>query len=176
MKWDFVFISVLLVLLTVGLALGQGDQAKSAPPPMLPADAAQLWTYIAVTNPYQGWAIWPGEEEVVPGVSPHGAFVRIYANAIAMKSLREGKTQLPDGAVLVKANYGKDKTTFLGLTPMVKIKGYNPDAGDWFWVSYSPDGKATAEGKVKSCIGCHEAVGSHDWYFTKYETPAKAGQ
>jgi len=25
-------------------------------------------------------------------------------------------------------------------TVMYKVEGYNPDAGDWFWVKYSPQG------------------------------------
>jgi hypothetical protein len=29
------------------------------------------------------------------------------------------------------------------ITVMYKIKDYNPADGDWFWVKYSPDGKAT---------------------------------
>ena len=38
---------------------------------------------------------------------------------------------------------------------MYKTAGYNPDAGDWYWAKYSPDGKADKYGKPAGCVGCH---------------------
>ena len=46
---------------------------------------------------------------------------------------------------------------------MYKIKGYNPNDGDWFWVKYSPDGKADKAGKPKGCIGCHGTRANNDF-------------
>ena len=42
----------------------------------------------------------------------------------------------------------------------------NPDAGDWFWVKYAPDGKALKEGKPAGCIGCHGAKKDNDYPMT----------
>jgi len=54
--------------------------------------------------------------------------------------------------LVVKDNY-KPNRTLAAITAMNKIKGYNPEAGDWFWVKYAPDGKALKKGKPAGCIG-----------------------
>lgn len=136
---------------------------ENLPPP----DAGQFWTYITETHPYKGWDMWPGYEGMYPGQSPHGAYLKLYANSIALKAAREGKTVMPDGAILVKENYAKDKHTLAAITPMYRVKGYNPEGGDWFWAKYGPEGEVMAAGKVKGCIDCHRAVKSQDWRFTR---------
>jgi hypothetical protein len=55
----------------------------------------------------------------------------------------------------------------MAVTPMYKVKGYNPEAGDWFWGKYGPDGKIMASGKVKGCINCHGVQKAKDWIFTE---------
>ena len=119
----------------------------------VPADAGQVWTHITQCNPYLGWGTWPGYPDIYPGKSPHGAFLKLYANGLALKAAREGKP-MPEGAIIVKENYGKDQKTLMAITPMYKVKGYNPDAGDWFWAKYEPTGKPLKSGKVKGCIDC----------------------
>ncbi len=58
-----------------------------------------------------------------------------------------------------------DKT--LGaVTVMYRVKGYDSDAGDWFWAKYKADGSIEKEGKVAGCIGCHTAAIGNDWIFT----------
>lgn len=133
---------------------------------MPPSDATELWSYITGTNPYLGWGFWPGYTEIYPGKSPHGAYLKLYANTIALKAAREGKL-MPYGAILVKENYGKDKKTLMAITPMYRIKGYNPDGGDWFWAKYGPNGEVIKAGKVKGCIECHSMQKSNDWLFTE---------
>jgi hypothetical protein len=49
------------------------------------------------------------------------------------------------------------------ISIMYKSKGYNPSAGDWFWVEYDPDGKILKEGKVETCIKCHSAAADRDY-------------
>jgi len=131
-----------------------------------PADAAKVWSFITQTNPYLGWGFWPGYTEIYPGKSPHGKFLKLYANSLALKAARAGKP-MPDGAIIVKENYGEDKKTLMAITPMYKVNGYNPEAGDWFWVKYEPNGKALKEGKVKGCIDCHRAQEAKGWLFTE---------
>jgi hypothetical protein len=134
---------------------------------MPPAEGEAFWTYITQTNPYTQWGTWPGYEDIYPGKSPHGAYLRLYANGIALNAVREGKETMPDGAILVKENYGDDQETLMAVTPMYKIEGFNPEGGDWFWGKYGPDGKIMASGKVEGCIKCHGAVKANDWIFTE---------
>jgi hypothetical protein len=131
-----------------------------------PADGEKFWNYITQTESYLGWGYWPGHYGIYPGKSPHGAFLKVYANGIALKAAREGKP-MPYGAIIVKENYGDDKKTLMAVTPMYKVKEYNPDAGDWFWGKYGPDGKIMASGKVDGCIKCHTVQKDKDWLFTE---------
>ena len=55
---------------------------------------------------------------------------------------------MPDGAIIVKENYGKDKEKLMAITQMYLKKGCNPDAGDWFWAKYGPEGEVMSSGKV----------------------------
>jgi hypothetical protein len=160
MKTHLILAVALFAVLT--FATGISVAAEDLPP----ADGAKFWTYITETNPYLGWGYWPGHYGIYPGQSPHGAFLKVYANPIALKAAREGKP-MPNGAILVKENYGKDKTTLMAVTPMYKVKGYNPQAGDWFWAKYGPKGEVMAAGKPKGCVTCHSVKKSADWIFTE---------
>jgi hypothetical protein len=110
----------------------------------------------------------PGYESLAMVKSPHGEWVRVLANPIALKAAREGKKILPGGAIIMKENYDKDKK-LVALTPMYRVKGFNPEGGDWFWVKYAPDGTAMAEGKIQGCIDCHATVKDTDWRFLPFE-------
>lgn len=133
----------------------------------LPAPEGEaLWNYISEENPYENWEFWPGYEGMYPGQSPHGAYLKLYANKAAMEAVRAGKP-MPAGAILVKENYGKDKKTLKAVTPMYKVEGYNAEAGDWFWGKYGPKGKIMAAGKVGSCISCHRGADDQDYIITE---------
>jgi len=159
MKRLVVFLSI-AGMLVFGLAI----VAVSGDLP--PTDAGKLWTHITKTDPYQKWEKWPGYPGIYPGKSPHGAYLKLFANSIAQKALKEGKP-MPEGAIIVKENYGKDQKTLMAITPMYRVKGYNPEGGDWFWGKYGPDGKIMASGKPKGCIQCHAAKKNNDWLFTE---------
>jgi hypothetical protein len=158
-----------LIFIILGFAIGiaanlPGSVMKKGGLP--PPDGEALWSYITESNPYLGWGYWPGYTGIYPGQSPHGAYLKLYANSIALKAAREGKP-MPDGAILVKENYGKDKETLMAVTPMYKVQGYNPDGGDWFWAKFGPNGKVMTAGKVESCIRCHKAGKAGDFIFTE---------
>ena len=61
------------------------------------------------------------------------------------------------------------------ITMMYKTKGYNPEAGDWYWVKYMPDGTVAAmdapkgkmaiAGKAKGYIECHTGAEGNDFAF-----------
>jgi hypothetical protein len=56
--------------------------------------------------------------------------------------------------------------TLAAVTVMYKKAGYNPEAGDFFWLKYTPDGNIEAEGKAPMCIACHRAAQGGDFLFT----------
>lgn len=144
------------------------EPVSGTPPEGFPApDGKAFWTYISVTSLYTKWSFWPGYEGIYEGKSPHGAYLRLYANDIAINAAKAGHKTMPNGAIIIKENYGKDKMTLMAITPMYKVTGYNPEGGDWFWGKYSPSGKVEKAGKPKGCVDCHGAVKADDWLFSK---------
>ncbi len=155
-------IFALTVLMTMPVT-GEGKKGKmkvELPPP----EGKAFLHYITEVSPYQGWGFWPGHTEMKEGKSPHGAYVKIMANPIALKAVREGKDKMPPGSMIMKENFNKKKE-LVALTPMYRVEGYNPDGGDWYWAKMGPDGKVMAEGKIKGCIDCHARVKKRDWVF-----------
>jgi len=153
-------IGLVAIMLVFGLTMtGAGGDMPAT-------DGSALWTYITRTDPYQKWETWPGYPGIYPGKSPHGKYLKLFANPLAQKALKAGKP-MPPGAIIVKENYGKDKKTLMVVTPMYRVKGYNPEGGDWFWGKYSPNGKVMASGKPKGCIKCHGVKKGSDWLFTQ---------
>jgi hypothetical protein len=159
-------IPVFAVIFIVGFAVLALQNKAYTGGGMPSPDADALWSYITETHDYTEWKFFPGYEGMYPGQSPHGAFLKLYANDAAYRAAKNGEP-MPDGAILVKENYGKNKSTLMAITPMYKASGYNPAAGDWFWAKYSPDGKAAAAGKVDSCISCHDSMGGGDYVVTE---------
>ncbi|MFO7607134.1 MAG: cytochrome P460 family protein [Desulfurivibrionaceae bacterium] len=124
-----------------------------------------LKDYITDKNPYTDWQLWPGTEKLYEGTQPHGAFLTTYVNDIALERLQADKDKFPNGSIVVKENYNKQKE-LAAVTAMYKVKDYNPSDGDWYWIKYLPNGEVEAEGKVGSCIRCHSKMKSKDWVFT----------
>ena len=156
---------LIIVLLLMSLSVFYAFLARAGE--NLPsADGEKFWTYISKTNPYKKWGMWPGHEGMYPGHSPHGAYIQLYANDSALKAAKAGKP-MPYGAILVKENYDKDQKTLMVITPMYKVKGFNPNGDDWCWAKYSPDGTPMQVGKVEGCMNCHSVQKSRDWIFTE---------
>lgn len=128
-------------------------------------EADPFWNYISQENPYVAWKQWPGKEGMYEGESPHGSFLKIFVNDKAYNAIKKGKA-MPDGAIIVKENYGDDKEELLAITPMYKYKDYNPEAGNWFWAKYSEKADVMAAGKVESCIECHMKAEGSDFIFS----------
>jgi hypothetical protein len=142
-----------LAVLALGLlpALAAGD--------MPGADAAALWKYITQTSPYKKWGQFPDKMGVQSSKAVHGTNVQIWAN---QPVLTAKQVPLPDGSIIVKEGMGDDKKANV-VVVMYKIKGFNPEAGDWFWAKYDLDGKVGAAGKVAPCISCHGAKAANDY-------------
>jgi len=104
--------------------------------PLVGADADKLYNFITKAKPnYSQWNLLPGTKELSPAKAPHGALGSVYINTIALDSMKDEKG-MPDGSIIVMENYTDDKK-LEGCAVMYKIKDYNPEAGDWFWVKYS---------------------------------------
>jgi cytochrome P460 len=151
-------------------ACGSKGGGSPAPATLPGADAAQLFNYIKNQNPYTSWAAWPLTTKLYPGRDPHGAFLNNYVSDIAAASIAAATDPvaqhgMANGSIIVKENYGLDKT-FAALTVMYRVHNYNPPAGDWFWAEYLPDGTVVVSGKVADCIACHSNVNANDDLFT----------
>jgi hypothetical protein len=153
----FLAVFTLLAVPAVVLAMSHGKMPAT--------EGKALYEYITKTSPYQQWSLWPGKEKLYPGTEPHGALLTTYVNKPALKGIKEQEGKLADGAIIVKENYMPDKM-LAAVTVMYKKSGYNPQAGDYFWLKFTPDGKIEAEGKVEMCIGCHRAAQKGDFLFT----------
>lgn len=124
-------------------------------------DPKALWEHISTTSPYTQWQFWDDHQGMQKGDAPHGSFHKVYVNDIAYGS---AFAPMKNGSIVVKENYN-DKKKLMAITVMYKVDDYNPDAGDWFWVKYSPKGKANPYGKPKGCISCHSATPDSDYIF-----------
>ncbi len=164
MKKSAVVFCVLLLAITVSLPL-TGEEKSEKKMMIGPEPEAEAFAHhIMKVSPYKGWGHWPGHDKIAKGKSPHGDYIMLYANPIALKAAREGAEKMPHGAIIMKENYDKDKN-LVALTPMYRYEGYNPEGGDWYWAKMGPDGKTMADGKLKGCIDCHAKVKNKDWIF-----------
>lgn len=121
-------------------------------------NGAGLWERITTLSPYTNWDQFPDHKGMQAGRAPHGPLHVVYVNR---QGLKKGWPK-PYGTILVKENYTPAKK-LAAITVMYKVKGYNSDAGDWFWVKYAPDGTVEKAGKPKGCVNCHRVNENHDF-------------
>ncbi len=122
-------------------------------------DGDVLWNYISTESPYTEWSYWPDHQGMQDGRAPHGPKHKVFVNKQALES---ASPPLQYGSIEVKENYSK-ADELKAITVMYKVKGYNPDDGDWFWVKYDPTGKTLKAGKPIGCIGCHGTRAANDF-------------
>ncbi|MBI4296041.1 MAG: cytochrome P460 family protein [Chloroflexi bacterium] len=154
-----------LFLLALGGVLVIAVACK--PAPALPAaNGTALLNYITRENDYTKWKMWPGRDALYVGKSePHGAFLTTYVTDTAFSAIEGKKGSIPYGSIIVKENYTPDKK-LAAVTVMYKVKGFDPEHKDWFWLEYFPDGKIEFSGKVDMCNSCHGARKENDYIFT----------
>ena len=138
-----------------------GSQATTAIEPK----GAILWEQLKKMDYKAKFKMWPGKTSLYQGTEPHGSLLTTYVNIPALMNIVGKKGVLPEGSIVIKENYSADKK-LMSVTVMYKVRAYNPDAGDWFWAKYAPDGKVEAEGKVDACIKCHSAKKDNDYIQT----------
>ncbi len=153
----------LLMIPALTQAIHETQPAETLVP--LPGPNAEaLYRYITVEDSYDNWQVWPGKTRKTKARAPLNR-VTTYVNENALYSIHLGKPMV-NGSIIVTENYDKaGKLTDIFV--MYKIKGYNPDAGDWFWASYSPKGRPLSAGRVKKCIECHSNAKHNDYILTE---------
>ena len=129
-------------------------------------DGAALWTRITEEADYKTYSFWPGHEGIQPGQAPHGVYHKIYINRILADALPVKNRITAEGTIIVKENLSNEKVVD-AITVMAKVKDYNPEAGDWFWVKYTPQGEVLAEGAPKGCVSCHEGMDGNDYIIVR---------
>ncbi len=133
------------------------------------ASGSALWAYLQGADYQANWQLWPGTAEKYEGTEPHGMLLTTYVNDLGYDAITTAAGTMPASAIIVKENYMPDGT-LAAITTMYKFEGYNPEAGDWHWVEFLPDGSVDMDGmlqgKVEMCIGCHGAKADNDYVFT----------
>ena len=121
-----------------------------------------LWQRITEESDYKNYSYWPGHEGENLGQAPHGVMHRVFINKTLLNALPAMDKKAPDGSIIVKENLNAAKE-LLGYSVMVKVEGFNPEAGDWFWVNLGDSGEVKAEGKLGGCIDCHSGLADNDY-------------
>jgi len=159
------FLSLLILIVGAGVAgLAGGDDSRPCDYKAFGLDGAKFFLYLTKDTPYARWQLWPGKEPAAPAKGPHGPVLTRYVNPAAYQSI--GKRQgMAFGSLIVMENRDAD-SKLRNLAVKIKIKGYNPEAGDWYWFLFDPDGKIEAEGRVGQCIACHGEMKANDFVMT----------
>ena len=165
-------LTALVVLL--GSCKTSGGMKGMKPPFGGPEDlsrASDLWSSM---RGYQNWGLYPGLSGFQPGRSPHGRYLKYYIDSTA--AANPGRPG--NGSIIVKENYGEENSgSLMAITVMKKVRDYDPENADWFWVKFAPDGSVmknpqgmslagrVAKGMDTGCIACHSNAGGGDYLF-----------
>jgi hypothetical protein len=154
-------ISIILEgVVPAGMLGGRSRQSMTIQP-----TGADIWGLLTKMEYSKKWRMWPGKTSLYPGKEPHGAVLTTYVNIPAFMAIAGKRGELPNGSMIVMENYSADKK-MTDISVIFKVQAYNPEAGDWFWAKYAPDGKIEAEGKVDTCIKCHGQNKGNDYIMT----------
>jgi hypothetical protein len=149
------------IALIIGLAVVAYATNKSNMPTPAGKDLSK---HVTDQNPYKKWKLWPGKAIISEGTEPHGAFVKVYVNNIAYKSLKKMRG-FNNNSIVLQENYTNSKKLST-VTLMYKVKGYNPSGGDWFWAKYDNKLNVVSEGKIPGCLDCHTDATTNDYVFS----------
>ncbi|SDB08903.1 Cytochrome P460 [Desulfonatronum thiosulfatophilum] len=155
-------IGLMLAFFLIPALVWATEKSKEMPQ----AEGKDFLSYITEVNPYHDWELWPGTEKMYEGSEPHGVRLTTYVNEKALKGIEEGMLEegMPDGSIIVKENYSAEEE-LINVTTMYKKEGFNPEAGDWFWIVHTADKQVENAGKIEMCISCHRQVEHRDYLF-----------
>lgn len=100
----------------------------------------------------------------------HHAYVDIYVNDLAKEPYIKESENFPIGSTIVKPIYFKQKRKDIArLMVMMKMKnGYDSKNNDWWYGVYDESGMISyKQGKIASCIACHEVARDTDYIFSE---------
>ncbi|MEI7987012.1 MAG: cytochrome P460 family protein [Armatimonadota bacterium] len=103
-------------------------------------------------------------------MNPHfQRVITVYVNKVGEKAMEKGG-KFPVGSVIVKEKLEESfKTPVLSTVMIKREKGYNPKCGDWqFAVIDAFTTKVTVDGKLESCMFCHQDQAKKDFVFKTY--------
>ncbi len=173
MKKKITIIATFLFILSGAIIAHAGHESMVIPyegiifgeKTMMPIPSAgDVRQHIIGHSPYKTWYKWPGKGALYTGKEPHGALLTTYVNDIALDSIKEMKG-MKNNAIIVKENHAPNKK-LVAVSVMYKVKGYNPEGGDWFWAQYDANFNVLSEGKAKACLDCHGTAKNNDYIFT----------
>jgi hypothetical protein len=177
---------------TVGIALAlsacgggedepAGGAATSAPATSAPAASVPATAPVAPAPPglpglpddiagFQGWDTLNADP--IPPDSPQSRRVGVDAHRGTKEvyvSRPGAEAPFPDGTIVVKAARDRDLVHLVAI--MRKIRGSDPEHGDWEFVEYQ---RASAEAAFTTgpgltgatCWSCHSIARETDWVFT----------
>jgi hypothetical protein len=168
----------------------QSDSAKETKKHTLFAE--KFWSYL-LSNNYKHWSPPKGKSTDFvanqnPATNPHGVYTKSYVNRTATASTNGFAHE----STLVVENYRSDRS-LESIAVMYRSRGFNPQANDWFWAVYNPDGsikqmsgadfaqvqnsnglrQASAYtspkklvGRTTTCIKCHTQAAGNDLVFS----------
>lgn len=170
---------------TVALSQGSGSSRVDAPRatrPQTPDEFhASFWNHIVKQDAaYNTWKVLSREKSEDGVENPHSTVSQTYANKIAA----DDPQNLPIGSILVREDYD-DQRKRLSISVMYRVKAYDKDHGNWYWIKYLESGSVArgthnkgVAGKVTSCSDCHGKAQGKDFVFSndvpKVEKDAKA--
>lgn len=100
----------------------------------------------------------------------HRAYVDLYVNDLAKNPYILESEKFPIGSIIVKPLYPKQKRENIArLMVMMKMKkGYDKKNSDWWYGVYDESGmNAYDQGRINSCITCHEVAEDTDYLFSE---------
>ena len=185
-RWTVGLVAAILSVCLITLAQTGGGEMSDE------AQATALWERIQSED----YTAWEHETDAPAGFyegnEPHGLILRSYMNPTSFEAAQSMPGTFPEDSLIVKENHLADgvqvnrededravegfEGNLESVTVMLKVPGYNPDAGDWFWAKYGTDGSIQAAGQVDGCIGCHTQVADNDYVFDAQVTAESAGQ
>lgn len=94
-----------------------------------------------------------------------GIFVNTLINKTGIDSFRNKKYPYSEGSIVIKEGFDTETSDLSKIYVMKKIKGYDPQNGDWLYAVTDPSGKVQMSGKIQMCISCHVAGKDKDYVF-----------
>ncbi len=116
---------------------------------------------------YHDFAAWPKYEGFQKGRKAHGSYYKLYTSPELSTAWPLRESSAPDGTILVKEVYNKDKKKVEQILVMTKVAGMDDKNHDWYWTEFDPQGNTLQSGKLRSCAACHAQGKDNDFILSR---------